>query len=102
MNKSLLGAAAAVVFGAAAFTGSAQAQCFWTGMNWSCAAAPPVAYTDPYAVAVPWQTYPTIGYEYDGYKPQWLPSRPEVIGDRDVEEFFEPLPVEEQWRPFDF
>ena len=25
-----------------------------------------------------------------------------VIGDRDVEAFFEPLPPEEQWRPFDF
>ena len=35
-------------------------------------------------------------------KPNWRPSRPEVIGDRDVEAFFEPLPLEEQWRPFDF
>ena len=35
-------------------------------------------------------------------KPNWRPSRPEVIGDRDVETFFEPLPIEEQWRPFDF
>jgi len=25
-----------------------------------------------------------------------------VIGDRDVDEFFQPLPPEEQWRPFDF
>jgi hypothetical protein len=24
-----------------------------------------------------------------------------VIGDAEVEAFFEPLPVEEQWRPFD-
>src|SRR6478609_6148730 len=35
-------------------------------------------------------------------KPNWRPARPEVIGDRDVEEFFKPLPPEEQWRPFDF
>ena len=35
-------------------------------------------------------------------KPQWQPARPEVIGDRDVEAFFKPLPIEEQWRPFDF
>jgi enoyl-CoA hydratase len=35
-------------------------------------------------------------------KPNWRPSRPEVIGDRDVELFFKPLPLEEQWRPFDF
>jgi enoyl-CoA hydratase len=35
-------------------------------------------------------------------KPNWRPGRPEVIGERDVEAFFEPLPLEEQWRPFDF
>ena len=35
-------------------------------------------------------------------KPAWNPSNPASIGDRDVEAFFEPLPVEEQWRPFDF
>ena len=34
--------------------------------------------------------------------PNWHPTRPEVIGDAEVEAFFEPLPVEEQWRPFDF
>ena len=34
--------------------------------------------------------------------PQWRPTNPQVIGDRDVEAFFEPLPPEEQWRPFDF
>jgi enoyl-CoA hydratase len=35
-------------------------------------------------------------------KPDWNPSRPEAIGERDVEAFFEPLPPEEEWRPFDF
>ena len=35
-------------------------------------------------------------------KPNWQPARPEVIGDAEVDAFFEPLPVEEQWRPFDF
>jgi enoyl-CoA hydratase len=35
-------------------------------------------------------------------KPNWHPTNPQVIGDRDVEAFFEPLPPEEQWRPFDF
>ncbi len=34
--------------------------------------------------------------------PQWSPTRPEAIGDRDVDAFFEPLPIEEEWRPFDF
>ncbi len=35
-------------------------------------------------------------------KPNWRPARPEVISDAEVEAFFEPLPIEEQWRPFDF
>jgi enoyl-CoA hydratase len=35
-------------------------------------------------------------------KPNWHPTIPQTIGDRDVEAFFEPLPPEEQWRPFDF
>ena len=35
-------------------------------------------------------------------KPNWSPTRPEAIGERDVEAFFEPLPIEEEWRPFDF
>ena len=34
--------------------------------------------------------------------PNWRPSNPAVIGDSEVDAFFEPLPVEEQWRPFDF
>ena len=34
--------------------------------------------------------------------PNWRPSNPAVIGDAEVDAFFEPLPVEEQWRPFDF
>ena len=35
-------------------------------------------------------------------KPDWNPSKPEAIGERDVAKFFEPLPPEEEWRPFDF
>ena len=35
-------------------------------------------------------------------KPNWQPTNPAVIGDADVAKFFEPLPPEEQWRPFDF
>jgi enoyl-CoA hydratase len=35
-------------------------------------------------------------------KPNWQPARPEAIGERDVAAFFEPLPPEEEWRPFDF
>ena len=35
-------------------------------------------------------------------KPNWQPTNPAVIGDAEVAAFFEPLPIEEQWRPFDF
>jgi enoyl-CoA hydratase len=35
-------------------------------------------------------------------QPNWHPTNPAVIGDADVAKFFEPLPPEEQWRPFDF
>ncbi len=35
-------------------------------------------------------------------KPGWNPTNPASIGERDVDAFFEPLPIEEQWRPFDF
>jgi enoyl-CoA hydratase len=35
-------------------------------------------------------------------KPHWHPTRPEAIGERDILRFFEPLPPEEAWRPFDF
>jgi len=34
--------------------------------------------------------------------PNWHPTNPSVIGDAEVDGFFEPLPIEEQWRPFDF
>lgn len=75
MYKSVLGAAAAVVLGAVAFATSAEAQCFWSGFGYACA-APPVAYYGPYG-AVPWQTYPVVsGDGYWGFKPQWLPSYP--------------------------
>ncbi len=35
-------------------------------------------------------------------KPNWRPTKPEAIGERDVDAFFEPLPTEEQWHPFDY
>jgi len=34
--------------------------------------------------------------------PNWQPTNPQAIGERDIDRFFEPLPPEEQWRPFDF
>jgi enoyl-CoA hydratase len=34
--------------------------------------------------------------------PKWHPAAPAAISDADVGRFFEPLPPEEQWTPFDF
>ena len=76
MYKAVLGAAAAVVFGAAAFATNAEAQCIWNGFNYACAAPVAPVWGGPYYVT-PWQTYPTVsGDGYWGYKPQWLPSYP--------------------------
>ena len=35
-------------------------------------------------------------------EPNWHPTNPAVIGEPRSTQFFEPLPPEEQWRPFDF
>ena len=82
MKKTLLTAAAAAALGVVAFSGSAQAQCWWTGLGYSCAAptvlGPPVTYYhDPYVV--PTTPYPAWNsYDYQDYRarPLWLPSYP--------------------------
>ena len=74
MSKTLLSAAGAFALAAVAFTGSAQAQCFWTGLGYSCV-APPAAYYMPY----PGTAYPAFNpYDYQDYRlrPLWLPSYP--------------------------
>ena len=53
-----------------AFTGAAQAQCFWTGLGYSCAAPPAVYWGAPYAA---WSAWDFRDYRY---KPTWLPSYP--------------------------
>ena len=74
MKKTLLTAAAVAALGVAAFSGSAQAQCWWTGLGYSCAMAP-APYVYPY-----WGTpYPAWNsYDYQDYRwrPLWLPSFP--------------------------
>ena len=76
MRKTLLSAGGAFALAAFAFSGAAQAQCWWTGFGYSCA-APPAAtyYTQPY-----WGSpYPAFNaYDYRDYrfKPDWLPSYP--------------------------
>lgn len=77
MKRTLLSAAGVVALATVAFSGAAQAQCWWTGLGTSCAAAPAPMYYQPY-----YPPYPTQSYaEYYGapaydYKPEWLPSYP--------------------------
>ena len=79
MKRTLLGAAGAFALAAVAFTGSAQAECWWNGYNYSCAAAPVVVpqvmyYQEPYKTPYPaWNAY-----DYQDYRarPLWLPSYP--------------------------
>ena len=81
MRKILLSSAGAFTLAAVALTGSAQAQCWWTGAAYSCAAppatnaAPPAVYYAPYGGTA----YPAFNsYDYQDYRlrPQWLPSYP--------------------------
>ena len=37
MKMTLLGTAAAIALAAVAFSGSANAACYWNGYNWNCA-----------------------------------------------------------------
>lgn len=72
MKKILLGGAAAFSLAVIAFTGSAQAQCWWTGLGYSCAAPPSMVYQ-------PSTPYPAWNaYDYQDYRarPLWLPSYP--------------------------
>ena len=82
MKKTLLTAAAAAALGVVAFTGSAQAQCWWTGLGYSCATAPTVAvpqtmyYQDPYVYSTPYPAWNSYDYQNYRARPLWLPSYP--------------------------
>ena len=82
MKKTLLTAAAAAALGVVAFTGSAQAQCWWTGVGYSCGAAPAVVvpqatyYQDPYAYPTPYPAWNSYDYQDYRLRPSWLPSQP--------------------------
>ena len=65
MKKTLLGAAAAIAVAAVAFSGSANAACYWNGYNWNCAS--PQVYYQPYP------------YQY-GYQPYYGYSQPNSYG----------------------
>ena len=81
MRKTLFSAAGAFALAAVALAGSAQAQCWWTGFGYSCA-APPVTYAAPpamYYAPYGGTAYPAFNsYDYQDYRlrPQWLPSYP--------------------------
>jgi hypothetical protein len=78
MRTSLIGAAGAFALAAVAFSGGAQAQCAWTGFDWSCAAAAPpaVTYYQPPYWDTPYAAFNAYDYRDYRYKPDWLPSYP--------------------------
>ena len=76
MKTRLIGAAGAFAFAAVAFSGGAQAQCWWTGVNWSCAPPPAAAYSPPPYWGTPYAAFNAWDYRDYRYKPDWLPSYP--------------------------
>jgi hypothetical protein len=87
MTKAFLGATAAIALTAFAFTGTAQAQCWWTkGYNLQCSYpsasgssyyAPPPAYVPPAAYSPTWSGgYPNYIYPDTGtYPAYWVMQR---------------------------
>ena len=76
MRKTLLSATGAFALAAVAFTGGAQAQCFWTGLGYSCAAPPVVPYYEPSYQSTPYPAFNAYDYQDYRYRPYWLPSYP--------------------------
>ena len=80
MKKTLLTAAAAAALGVAAFSGSAEAQCWWTGAGYSCGAPVTTPYTmyyqDPYVYPTPYPAWNSYDYQNYRARPMWLPSYP--------------------------
>ena len=78
MKRLLLGAAGAFAVAAVGFSGAAQAQCWWNGMGYACA-APPQTYYSPYPygnTATPYAAWNAWDYRDYRYNPSWLPSYP--------------------------
>jgi hypothetical protein len=83
VKKTLLTAAAAVALGVVVFSGNAQAQCWWTGLGYSCASPPAAAvmpqamyYQDPYVYSTPYPAWNSYDYQNYRLRPDWLPSQP--------------------------
>ena len=70
MTKAAFSAAALFLLAALAFPGAAQAQCWWTGLGSSCAAAP----APPYRHYAPYSRYPPYPAPYAP------PNRPPYYG----------------------
>ena len=81
MTKALLGATAAIVLATFAFSGTAQAQCWWTkGYNLQCSLpstyAPPYYTPQSYYSPVSPGGYPNHIYPYTGtYPSYWVMER---------------------------
>ncbi len=75
MKTALSSAAGAFALAAVAFSGGAQAQCAWTGYNWSCPAAPP-AYDPQSYPGSPYAAFNAYDYRDYRYQPNWLPTYP--------------------------
>lgn len=75
MRKTLLTAAGALALAVFAFTGTAQAQCWWTGFGYSCAAPPAIQYQAPY-LGSPYPAFNSYDYQDYRLRPSWLPSYP--------------------------
>jgi hypothetical protein len=80
MKTALLSAAGAFALAAVAFTGSAQAQCWWTGLGYSCAAPPVVSrFYEPvpdWGWSTPYPAWNSYDYQDYRFRPSWLPSYP--------------------------
>ena len=81
MKKTLLTAVAAAALGVVAFTGTAQAQCWWTGLGYSCAGPNVVVpqtmyYQDPYVYPTPYPAWNSYDYQNYRARPLWMPSYP--------------------------
>ena len=75
MKTALFSAVGAFALAAVAFTGSAQAQCWWTGHGYSCA-APPVMHYDTPTWGSPYPAFNSYDYQDYRLRPLWLPSYP--------------------------
>lgn len=75
MQKILLSAAGAFALAAMTFSAGAEAQCYWTGNDWSCSTPPPAYYPQTYA-ASPYPAWNAWDFQDYRLRPDWLPSYP--------------------------